>query len=83
MKITKAMVEHSAGASIETHFGKIINIIVVFSDGKKARILGKPGDPIESLKKGEVINVIDDKGWVKYIGKFSKVAELVDAIPQV
>ena len=67
MTITKAKVKYSAGAPREGQYGPSINILVVFADGKEARIYGKPGDPIQSLKQGEVIDVIDDKGKLKYV----------------
>jgi hypothetical protein len=67
MIITKAKVKYSAGAPREGQYGPSINILVVFADGKEARIYGKPGDPIQSLKQGEVIDVIDDKGKLKYV----------------
>ena len=67
MIITKGKVKYSAGAPREGQYGPSINILVVFADGKEARIYGKPGDPIQSLKQGEVIDVIDDKGKLKYV----------------
>ena len=67
MIITKAKVKYSAGAPREGQYGPSINILVVFADGKEARIYGKPGDPIQSLKQGEVIDVIDDKRKLKYV----------------
>mgnify|MGYP007090454167 CR=1 FL=1 len=67
MIITKAKVKYSAGAPREGQYGPSINILVVFADGKEARIYGKPGDPIQSLKQGEVIDVVDDNGKLKYV----------------
>jgi hypothetical protein len=67
MTITKGRVKYSAGAPREGQYGPSINILVVFADGKEARIYGKPGDPIQSLKQGEVIDVIDDNGKFKYV----------------
>jgi hypothetical protein len=67
MTITKGRVKYSAGAPREGQYGPSINILVVFADGKEARIYGKPGDPIQSLKQGEVIDVIDDNGKLKYV----------------
>ncbi len=67
MIITKAKVKYSAGAPREGQYGPSINILVVFADGKEARIYGKPGDPIQSLKQGEVIDIIDDNGKLKYV----------------
>jgi hypothetical protein len=67
MTITKAKVKYSAGAPREGQYGPSINILVVFADGKEARIYGKPGDPIQSLKQGAVIDVVDDKGKLKYV----------------
>tara|TARA_R110000823_G_scaffold294683_1_gene413619 strand:+ start:446 stop:871 length:426 start_codon:yes stop_codon:yes gene_type:complete len=75
MIITKAKVKYSAGTPREGQYGPSINILVVFADGKEARIYGKPGDPIQSLKQGEVIGVIDDKGKLKYIDLAPQVAE--------
>jgi hypothetical protein len=75
MIITKAKVKYSAGAPREGQYGPSINILVVFADGKEARIYGKPGDPIQSLKQGDVIGVIDDKGKLKYIDLAPQVAE--------
>lgn len=69
MIITKAKVKYSAGAPREGQYGPSINILVVFADGKEARIYGKPGDAIQSLKQGDVIDVIDDKGKLKYVGQ--------------
>ena len=67
MIITKAKVKYSAGAPREGQYGPSINILVAFADGKEARIYGKPGDPIQSLKQGDVIDVIDDNGKLKYV----------------
>lgn len=67
MTITKGKVKYSAGAPREGQYGPSINILVVFADGKEARIYGKPGDPIQTLKQGEVIDVIDDNGKLKYV----------------
>jgi len=67
MIITKAKVKYSAGAPREGQYGPSINILVVFADGKESRIYGKPGDPIQSLKQGDVIDVIDDNGKLKYV----------------
>ena len=67
MIINKAKVKYAAGQPREGQFGPSINILVVFSDGKEARIYGKPGDPIQSLKQGDVIDVLDDKGKLKYV----------------
>ena len=67
MIITKAKVKYSAGAPREGQYGPSINILVAFADGKEARIYGKPGDAIQSLKQGEVIDVIDDNGKLKYV----------------
>ena len=78
MTITKAKVKYSAGAPREGQYGPSINILVVFADGKEARIYGKPGDPIESLKQGEVIDVVDDKGKLKYVQPVIKVTSALD-----
>lgn len=67
MIITKGKVKYAAGAPREGQYGPSINILVVFNDGKEARIYGKPGDPIQNLKAGEIIDVLDDKGKYKYI----------------
>ena len=67
MTITKAKVKYAAGAPREGQYGPSINVLVVFNDGKEARIYGKPGDPIQNLKTGEIIDVLDDKGKYKYI----------------
>ena len=67
MTITKAKVKYSAGTPREGQYGPSINILIVFADGKEARIYGKPGDPIQSLKQGEVIDVVNDKGKLKYV----------------
>lgn len=67
MTITKAKVKYSAGAPREGQYGPSINILVVFADGKEARIYGKPGDPIQSVKSGDVIDVVDDNGKLKYV----------------
>lgn len=67
MIITKGKVKYAAGAPREGQYGPSINVLVVFNDGKEARIYGKPGDPIQNLKAGEIIDVLDDKGKYKYI----------------
>ena len=67
MTINKAKVKYAAGQPREGQYGPSINILVVFNDGKEARIYGKPGDPIQSLKQGDVIDVLDDKGKLKYV----------------
>ena len=67
MIINKAKVKYAAGQPREGQYGPSINILVVFNDGKEARIYGKPGDPIQSLKQGDVIDVLDDKGKLKYV----------------
>ena len=82
MIITKAKVKYSAGAPREGQYGPSINILVVFADGKEARIYGKPGDPIQSLKQGEVIDVIDDKGKLKYVESALAAPTAVPVIEQ-
>ena len=82
MIITKAKVKYSAGAPREGQYGPSINILVVFADGKEARIYGKPGDPIQSLKQGEVIDVIDDKGKLKYVESAPAAPTAVSVIEQ-
>lgn len=67
MTITKAKVKYSAGTPREGQYGPSINILVVFGDGKEARIYGKPGDPIQNVKSGDVIDVVDDNGKLKYV----------------
>lgn len=67
MIITKGKIKYAAGAPREGQYGPSINVLVVFNDGKEARIYGKPGDPIQNLKVGEIIDVLDDKGKYKYI----------------
>jgi hypothetical protein len=67
MIITKGKVKYAAGAPREGQYGPSINVLVVFNNGKEARIYGKPGDPIQNLKTGEIIDVLDDKGKYKYI----------------
>ena len=62
MIINKAKVKYAAGQPREGQYGPSINILVVFSDGKEARIYGKPGDAIQFLKQGDVIDVLEDKG---------------------
>ena len=62
MIITKGKVKYAAGAPREGQYGPSINVLVVFNDGKEARIYGKPGDPIQNLKTGEIVDVLDDKG---------------------
>tara|TARA_R110000823_G_scaffold255090_1_gene377217 strand:+ start:492 stop:908 length:417 start_codon:yes stop_codon:yes gene_type:complete len=78
MIITKAKVKYSAGTPREGQYGPSINILVVFADGKEARIYGKPGDPIQSLKQGEVIDVVDDNGKLKYVQPVVKVTSALD-----
>lgn len=82
MIITKAKVKYSAGAPREGQYGPSINILVVFADGKEARIYGKPGDPIQSLKQGEIIDVIDDKGKLKYVESAPAAPTAVPVIEQ-
>ena len=67
MIINKAKVKYAAGQPREGQYGPSINVLVVFNDGKEGRIYGKPGDPIQSLKQGDVIDVLDDKGKLKYV----------------
>ncbi len=67
MIINKAKVKYAAGQPREGQYGPSINILVVFPDGKEARIYGKPGDAIQSLKQGDVIDVLEDKGKLKYV----------------
>jgi len=67
MTINKAKVKYAAGQPREGQYGPSINVLVVFNDGKEARIYGKPGDAIQSLKQGDVIDVLDDKGKLKYV----------------
>ena len=67
MTISKAKVKYAAGQPREGQYGPSINILVVFNDGKEARIYGKPGDAIQSLKAGDMIDVLDDKGKLKYV----------------
>ena len=55
MIITKGKVKYAAGAPREGQYGPSINVLVVFNDGKEARIYGKPGDPIQNLKIGEIV----------------------------
>lgn len=80
MIITKAKVKYSAGAPREGQYGPSINILVVLADGKEARIYGKPGDPIQSLKQGEVIDVIDDKGKLKYVQSEPTTQQAVESM---
>ena len=80
MIITKAKVKYSAGAPREGQYGPSINILVAFADGKEARIYGKPGDPIQSLKQGEVIDVVDDKGKLKYVQSEPTTQQAVESI---
>lgn len=80
MIITKAKVKYSAGAPREGQYGPSINILVIFSDGKEARIYGKPGDPIQSLKQGDVIDVIDDKGKLKYVQSEPTTQQAVESM---
>ena len=67
MIINKAKVKYAAGQPREGQYGPSINILVVFNDGKEARIYGKPGDAIQSLKQGDVIDVLEEKGKLKYV----------------
>ena len=83
MIITKAKVKYSAGAPREGQYGPSINILVVFADGKEARIYGKPGDPIQSLKQGEVIDVIDDKGKLKYVQSEPTTQQAIESMQDV
>ncbi len=80
MIINKAKVKYAAGQPREGQYGPSINILVVFSDGKEARIYGKPGDPIQSLKQGEVIDVIDDKGKLKYVQSEPTTQQAVESM---
>ena len=67
MIINKAKVKYAAGQPREGQYGPSINVLVVFNDGKESRIYGKPGDPIQYLKQGDMIDVLDDKGKLKYV----------------
>jgi len=67
MIINKAKVKYAAGQPREGQYGPSINVLVVFNDGKEARIYGKPGDAIASLKAGAIIDVLDDKTKYKYV----------------
>ena len=83
MIINKAKVKYAAGAPREGQYGPSINILVVFSDGKEARIYGKPGDPIQSLKQGDVIDVLEDKGKLKYVQSEPTTQQAVESMQSV
>ena len=83
MIINKAKVKYAAGAPREGQYGPSINILVVFSDGKEARIYGKPGDPIQSLKQGDVIDVLEDKGKLKYLQSEPTTQQAVESMQSV
>ena len=83
MIINKAKVKYAAGAPREGQFGPSINILVVFSDGKEARIYGKPGDAIQSLKQGDVIDVLEDKGKLKYVQSEPTTQQAVESMQSV
>ena len=83
MIINKAKVKYAAGQPREGQYGPSINILVVFSDGKEARIYGKPGDPIQSLKQGDVIDVLEDKGKLKYVQSEPTTQQAVESMQSV
>ena len=83
MIINKAKVKYAAGAPREGQYGPSINILVVFSDGKEARIYGKPGDAIQSLKQGDVIDVLEDKGKLKYVQSEPTTQQAVESMQSV
>ena len=83
MIINKAKVKYAAGAPREGQYGPSINILVVFSDGKEARIYGKPGDPIQSLKQGDVIDVLEEKGKLKYVQSEPTTQQAVESMQSV
>lgn len=83
MIINKAKVKYAAGHPREGQYGPSINILVVFSDGKEARIYGKPGDPIQSLKQGDVIDVLEDKGKLKYVQSEPTTQQAVESMQSV
>lgn len=83
MIINKAKVKYAAGAPREGQYGPSINILVVFSDGKESRIYGKPGDPIQSLKQGDVIDVLEDKGKLKYLQSEVTTQQAVESMQSV
>lgn len=83
MTINKAKVKYAAGQPREGQYGPSINILVVFSDGKEARIYGKPGDAIQSLKQGDVIDVLEDKGKLKYVQSEPTTQQAVESMQSV
>lgn len=83
MIINKAKVKYAAGQPREGQYGPSINILVVFSDGKEARIYGKPGDVIQSLKQGDVIDVLEDKGKLKYVQSEPTTQQAVESMQSV
>lgn len=83
MIINKAKVKYAAGAPRDGQYGPSINILVVFSDGKEARIYGKPGDAIQSLKQGDVIDVLEDKGKLKYLQSEPTTQQAVESMQSV
>ena len=83
MIINKAKVKYAAGQPREGQYGPSINILVVFSDGKEARIYGKPGDAIQSLKQGDVIDVLEDKGKLKYVQSEPTIQQAVESMQSV
>ena len=83
MIINKAKVKYAAGQPREGQYGPSINILVVFSDGKEARIYGKPGDAIQSLKQGDVIDVLEDKGKLKYVQSEPTTQQAVESMQSV
>ena len=80
MIINKAKVKYAAGQPRVGQYGPSINILVVFSDGKEARIYGKPGDPIQSLKQGDLIDVLEDKGKLKYVQSEPTTQQAVESM---
>jgi ATP sulfurylase len=83
MIINKAKVKYAAGQPREGQYGPSINILVVFNDGKEARIYGKPGDAIQSLKQGDVIDVLEDKGKLKYVQSEPTTQQAVESMQSV
>lgn len=67
MKIYKGKIKYAAGAPREGQYGPSINVLVTLDDGTTQRIYGKPGDPIEKLKSGQEVQMVEDKGKFKLI----------------
>lgn len=63
-QITTATVKFAAGQPKETQYGPRINVVCTLPGGEDAKVWGNPGDPIQGLKKGQTVTLVQGKkGW--------------------